>query len=421
MTVNPTPTPGTAPRGRSLKTLTISLAVASALLVLVLAYWQRPGADAGFLRQQATKAAQQGRWAEAEAALGRLADPTPADWLLRAVVATSLDQPEAASRHLAKIPPGGPLAARVALVTSRAELGRFRARPMEDALRLALRLDPKLAEARRSLVYLYGMQGRRPELLEQFAALAEQGPLTFALVQHWCIAHQEQIKEPDELKSTLEHFVENDPEDRWSRLGLARVYRRLGLFDRSKDCLAFLPDSDPEARACRAEVEFDRGDTEALTALLADGPSDHPKLARLRGQVALNRNDGPAAVRSFRLSDAAEPNHGETLYGLAQALRLVGDRAEAERYSRRVAAQRAFRDHLTTLANDHDSKATFCCRLASECEAAGYLPEARAWYRLAIIDDALNRQAQEAVSRLASPGPARDGGPQPSEPNPEPD
>ena len=320
---------GSSHGGRGLKALAISFALASALLAIGVSLRSRPGASTELLRREATKAAQQGRWNEAEAALSRLTDPTPDDWLLRAVVATSLNEPDAASRYLARIPKDGPLAAKVALVTSRAELLRFRARPMEDALRLALRLDPQLAEARRSLVFLYGTQGRRLELLEQFAALAAQGPLTFDLVEHWCIAHQEQIDEPGKLKPTLERFVENDPDDRMSRLGLARVLRQLGQFDRAKDCLARLPDSDPDARACRAEIEFDRGDMEAVTRLLADGPRDHPKLARLRGQLALNRQDGAEAVRCFRLSDAAEPNHRETLYGLAQALRIVGDRDAA--------------------------------------------------------------------------------------------
>jgi hypothetical protein len=130
--------------------------------------------------------------------------------------------------------------------------------------------------------------------------------------------------------------------------------------------------------------------------------------------VALNRQDGPSAVRFFRLSDAAEPNHGETLYGLAQALRIVGDRAAAEPYARRAAAQRTFRDHLNNLNDNHDSKAVFCCRLASECEAAGYLPEARAWYRLAVIADPSQVQAQEALLRLSSTGSGPDGATRPT-------
>ena len=413
MSATGTPVAVSSQGGRRLKTLAIGFAFASVLLVVGVTYRSRSGTDTRVLGQEALRAAQQGRWNEAEAALSRLADPTPEDWLLRAVVATSLDEPEAACRYLARIPGDGPLAAQVALVTSRAELGRFRARPMEDALRLALRLDPKLAEARRSLVFLYGTQGRRLELLEQFAALAAQGPLTFDLVDHWCIGHQEQIDEPDKLKSTLERFVANDPDDRMSRLGLARVFRQLGRFDRAKECLASLPDSDPDARACRAEIEFDRGDMEAATSLLAEGPRDHPKLARLRGHLALNRQDGAKAVRCFRLSDAAEPNHAETIYGLAQALRLVGDRDSAQAYARRAEAQRVLRDHLTNLSANREPRPIVCCRLARDCQAAGYLPEAAAWYRLAIAHDPTNEQAQRALFRLTSSGPAPDGVGQP--------
>ncbi len=400
---------GASQHRRRLTTLAISLALAFTLLAVGITLRLRTSGKTEVLRQAARKAAQQGRWNEAEAVLSRLTDPTADDWLLRALVATSRNEPDAASRYLARIPKDGPLAAQVALVTSRAELGRFRARPMEDALRLALRLDPKLAEARRSLVFLYGTQGRRRELLEQFAALATQGPLTFDLVDHWCIAHQEQINEPAKLRPTLERFVENDPEDRMSRLGLARVYRQLGWFDRAQECLAPLPESDPDARASRAETEFDRGDMEAVSRLLAKGPPDHPKLARLRGDLALNHNDGAEAVRCFRLSDAAEPNNGETLYGLAQALRVVGDRSAAEPYARRAEAQRVLRDHLTNLASNREPRPIVCCRLAQDCESAGYLPEARAWYRLAIAADPLNQQAQAALLRLSSSSPAPEG------------
>ncbi len=145
---------------------------------------------------------------------------------------------------------------------------------------------------------------------------------------------------------------------------------------------------------------------DVATSLLAEGPRDHPKLARLRGQMALNRQDGAEAVRCFRLADAAEPDNGETLYGLAQALRVVGDRSAAQPYARRAEAQRRLRDHLTNLAANREPRPIVCCRLASDCESAGYLAEARAWYRLAIAKDPTNQQAQRALFRLTSSGPA---------------
>jgi tetratricopeptide (TPR) repeat protein len=395
------PDSGVLPRRSPWKTsLGIAIALASGLVVLGTLHRFRPGPGPEQFRQEARIAAQSERWAEAEAALSRLTDLTSEDWLLRAVVATSLDQHDAAVRYLDHIPPGGPFAARVALVTARAELGCYRARPMEEALWLALRLDPKAAEARRLLVYLYGTQGRRLELLEQFKALCEQGPLTFDLVHHWCIAHQSQIKEPGELKPALEKFVENDADDRWSRLGLANVYRQLGLFDRAMSCLGHLPDSDPDARAGRAEIEFDRGDLGAVASLLAEGPSDHAKLARLRGRLALSRDDGARAVEFYQLADKAEPNDRETLYGLAQALRIVGDRAAAEPYARRAEAHRVLREYLYKKGTG-EPRSVVACRLASACEDVGYLPEARAWYRLAISYDPLLTRAQQALYRLS--------------------
>ena len=167
---------GASHRGRLRKSLAISLALVL-LVAAGIGVRARMRGNGELLQQQARKAAAGERWAEAEAALSRLrlSDPAADDWLLRAVVAVNLNKPDAALRYLARIDRNGPLAAQVALVTGRAELGRYRARPMEDALRLALRLDPNLAEARRSLVFLYGTQGRRCELLEQFAALAAQG------------------------------------------------------------------------------------------------------------------------------------------------------------------------------------------------------------------------------------------------------
>ena len=391
--------------GSQPRVLAVLFVLICLLLAAAMAFLFRAGPSNDVLREQARQAGKQGRWAVAEAALSRMTDLGPEDWLLRAVVATSLTNSDAASRYLARIPSDGPLAAQVALVSSRVELARFRARPMEEALRRALRLDPHLAEARRSLVFLYGTQGRRTELLEQFTALAAIGPLTFDLVDHWCIAHQEQINEPEKLRTTLERFVENDPEDRMSRLGLSRVLRQLGRFDRAKECLECLPESDPDARACRAEIEFDRGDMDAVGSLLKEGPRDHPKLARLRGQVALNRQNGAEAVRCFRLSEVAEPNDGETLYGLAQALRVVGDKAAAEPYARRAEAQRVLRDNLTNLASNREPRPIVCCRLATVCETAGFLDEARAWYRLAIAYEPTNQQAQRALYRLTSTKP----------------
>jgi tetratricopeptide (TPR) repeat protein len=388
-------------RGRAVRVAAIATAIALLAFVgmaLFMASWSNPDE----LRRAATEASAAGRWSEADDALRRLAAPTPKDWVLRAAAANNLNDNAAALAYLSRVPPDGPLGAQAALITARIERARYRARPLEQALLRALRLDSTLIEARRLLVFLYGTQGRRVELLAQFALLADEGPLTFDLIRHWCIAHQEQINDPADLKTTLERFVANDPDDRWSRLGLGNVLRQLDRLDQAIQILAPLPESDAEARACRAEVEFARGDLDAVARLVAGPPENHAKLARLRGRLALNRQEGNAALRFFRLSDAVEPNRFETIYGLAQALRQTGDRAAAAPYAQRADAHRALRGLLGRSVDADEPKEALSMRMASACEAAGYVPEARAWYRLATSLDPLDERAQQALYRLSA-------------------
>jgi tetratricopeptide (TPR) repeat protein len=391
--------PRSSQRGHPLRFAALAAAVPLALGALAVAVWPRASPDQ--LRREAVMAARAGHWEQAEAALARVRDPTPTDWLLRAEVAHSLQRDEEALADLTHAPRDGPLAAQAALVVGKIEHRRFHARAMEAALREALRLDPGLIAARRLLVYLYGTQERRAELMEQFAAMAEQGPLTFDLVYHWCLSRGE-IGEPAEAKADLERFVANDPADRSSRLALAAVYRKLNQLDRAAATLAPLPDSDPDARAARAQLALERGDNQAAEALLSGGPQDHPALARLRGRLALARRDGPAAVRFFRKADAAEPGDRDTLFGLGYALRLAGEGAAAESTLRRATEHQTLRNLLVSVADKPDQKPEMLCKLAEACEAVGRAPEARAWYRLAIAADPLYREAQMGLFRLAS-------------------
>jgi Tetratricopeptide repeat len=98
----------------------------------------------------------------------------------------------------------------------------------------------------------------------------------------------------------LQKFVAADPLDRWSRLALADAYYRLNRLDEAERVLEALSASDPGARAKRIAIAIamDRGDFAGAESLLAEGDGSTVDLARLRGQFALNRRDGPAAVRA---------------------------------------------------------------------------------------------------------------------------
>src|SRR5206468_3771936 len=107
--------------------LRIRVAGIAALVVVSLAaltYMAWSAVDPEALRRQGKEAAAAQRWDAAEAALARLPDPTPADWLLRAMVARTRKDDAAASRHLAHVPADGPLAAQAALVAAQIAQGR---------------------------------------------------------------------------------------------------------------------------------------------------------------------------------------------------------------------------------------------------------------------------------------------------------
>jgi tetratricopeptide (TPR) repeat protein len=384
--------------GRLIKSVVGIVVVCTCLTTALL--FLRPGADPAKIRLLANRAAQAGRWDQAKSQLDRLSDPNPGDWLLRAIAAYNLNRLDAAEEALRSIPDDGPLAAQAALWKGRVELSRFRARPMEEALRRALKLDSSLVEARRLLVYLYGTQGRRQDLLEQFTALSKITPLTFELINHWCISHNDILSEPLTLKKDLEKFVAADPGDRWSRIALATNERKLRNFDEADKILGRLRESDPDVLACRVEVAFDRGDYAVAERLLAVGPRDHAQLARQRGRLALHQGDRQAALIEYRLSDAMEPNQSETAYGLMQSL-PVGDPCVAE-LNRRRQAQRKLNEMLATIEKQRLTKVQLCHELGALCEASAYLPEADAWYRLAITLDPMDREAQQAVFRLGS-------------------
>jgi tetratricopeptide (TPR) repeat protein len=354
--------------------------------------WQR--ADAEFLA---------GRYDRAEAALarlGRLRSPTPQDWYLRAKLAMTQNRTDEALADLDRIPDACPLGATARLRTGQIELRRNRWRRAEAALLAATRLDPKLVQPHRELIYIYSMQSRRAALNAQFRALSELSPLTFDEVFRWCLARKTNW-EPREVIETATRCLRADPDDRWSRLALAEALRRVGRVDDAEAALTPLPELDPEARVLRVEIALDRGGARAAESLLAGENANHPLLVRLQGRMALARHDGPSALRHFRVAYHADPDDRDTLFGLAAALTLVGDAAAAAPY---LAASRAH-DHLSSLvqraaasANRDDLK--LLLQLGAACEAVHRLPEARAFYELAIQKDPLDAETQRSFRRV---------------------
>jgi predicted Zn-dependent protease len=365
--------------------------------------WRANRADPNAIFRVAEQAYRSGRYIEAKAALKRLAlqrPPTAGDGYLRAMVAVGLGRDQDALVELAGIPDDHPLAPLAQLRRGQAEIRLGRARPAESAFLAAIQLLPRAVQPHKELVYIYNIQHRQAELDGQLGALLELNVLDFQLVLHWTKTRNTVWNPSGDLPS-LEKFVAADPADRWSRLALVAALRRLNRLDEAERALAALPHADADVRACRIQIAMDRGDFAAAESALVDGPKDNAELARLGGQLALQRRDGRLALEHFRVALDAEPTDRVALAGMATALRLVGQPDAAQPFLESAARH----DQLwqlvaraATTEGERDPKIPHQLGLA--CAAAGRQKEARAWLRLAIQRDPLDAVGQQVLFEL---------------------
>jgi tetratricopeptide (TPR) repeat protein len=342
------------------------------------------------------------RFDQSEVAMKRLAklrEPTPDDHMLRGQLALVRNDNDAALSELASVPDSHEIAPQARLQQGQIELRRDRARAAERFFLEAIRLKPTLAQARKELIFVYGFQLRRADLYEQFRALSEIEPLRFDQVLLWGQLRGV-VWNSFESDQQLSRFLAADPTDRASRLGLVDTYRRTNRFEEANDRLAPLSNDDPAARALRVQIALDLGDLDSAETLLAGGPRQHNGLALLRGRMALARGEDNAAAAHFRDALAADPDHRESLLGLALVLRRLGA-PDAPVFLDALAQIEKLSAVMQRAAVPGAGKNPELLRdLGSACAEVGRLPEARAWYALAIELDPLDTRAQQALYRL---------------------
>jgi tetratricopeptide (TPR) repeat protein len=363
------------------------------------------GKDPGRLRARIEAEVAAGRWEPAEAAIARLERRqalTTADRMLKARIAAARGRFDEALAALEHVGDEDPQAVPARLMEGQIALKAHRLRAAEAAARRALQLDPNRNEARFLLIYADTLRMHREEFKEQFRVLAQRVPLGFDHVLLWCQGRMS-FWDPEKATAALEQFLATDPDDRLLRLAWAEGLRRLGRVAEAESALAVLPRSDPDAQAARARLALECRDVRAAEALVAQGPEDHPGLARLRGRLALLRHDATAAVRHYQAAFAAEPDHPDAARGLGQALTLAGNAAAAVPYLDLAKRQAALSSLLQRAASSPHSRddPKLLRDLGAACEALGYRPEARAWYQLAIARNPLDPDAQHALYRLA--------------------
>jgi tetratricopeptide (TPR) repeat protein len=373
------------------------------LIVGIVANRRRLEADPERLYLRAEAMLKAGQFAEADVALRQLAKlraPLPGDRFLLAEVRAALDRPEEAMAEFAAIPDDYPLAPVARLRTGQIQIRRGLTRPAEAAFLASLKILPRGVQPRKELVFIYNIQHRQAELDAVLGELLDLDALDFPYVLHWTKTRNT-VWNPNGDLPALEKFVAADPEDRHSRLALVEAFRRLDRLGDAERVLAPLPPTDPGARTKRVLLAIDRGELAAAESMLAEGAGDNPQLARLRGQLALRRRDGAAAIRHFRIALAADPIDRLALSGMGTALGLIGQPDAARPY------QEAARRHddiwklvsrAATTEGERDPKLPR--QLGMACAAVGRNQEARAWLRLAIGRDPLDAESQHALFKL---------------------
>ena len=112
------------------------------------------------------------------------------------------------------------------------------------------------------------------------------------------------------------------------------------------------------------------------------------------------------AAREFRVALGLDPTNREALEGLSAVLQQLGDGPGAASAQKRSAQWR----HLTSLLQRSRvfrirKDKTFLIQLGEACEALDQFPEARAWYRLALVEDPLDPAVQKSLYRVRDRSP----------------
>jgi tetratricopeptide (TPR) repeat protein len=346
-----------------------------------------------------------GRWDLARTSLKRVERIRPRtglDLMLEAQLAVAENQPAEAFADLSRIPENHPIAAQGHLLAGRLWREQHCLKKAEAELRRALKLKPSLLEAHKELVYILGIQGRRREVDAEFHALARLTPLSHHDLFTWALTHFTQWS-PD-IVEDLDGFIKADPNDRYSRLAvvellLERPGEEVGAY--IQRILEPLPEADADALALRVEFAFNRGQVEEAERLLARAPANHPRTARIRGEIALRRHDFDAAIKYFKEALTGEPYDRVSPMHLAQALQLKGEKAAADVYLARVRRLNSIYNLIIRVRSaNHQNQTSDLAELGKACEEAGLNEEARGWHTLAITMNPLDTNAQQALARL---------------------
>jgi tetratricopeptide (TPR) repeat protein len=372
-----------------------------------LSSWARLRFDPDHIWNEAQTAFLEGRFEDADATLAwirRFRSPMDRDRTLEAQIAAALGQTERALAGLLGIPEGSRYAGQAYLFAGRLERQRHRVSAAESHLRRAIRVEPRLVEAHRELICIYGIQSRRREVDAEFRALARLVSVNYHDLYTWALTRFSRWN--TDVARDLEKFIEADPNDRDSRLALAKI---LSLEAKNEveleSALAGLPESDPAALAARARYRLSHGEPGKVDAMLRLAPAGHAAIDQFRGQVAMQRRDFATAVKAYRSAMALEPTDRVLTFEFGRALASAGDTEAAKPHFDRARRLDAVYDLLMRLRPpNREGDPAEAIQMGKALEAAHLTDVARCWFELAVSQDPTNTEAQKGLHGLPRKG-----------------
>jgi len=195
----------------------------------------------------------------------------------------------------------------------------------------ALRIDPKLLEARMHMVFIYITNGQKPKAREEVELLREEYPNDVGV--HFTRGYLARLDaDYDRALRSFDRMVRLNPNERVvTSFHRARIFMYQGRYDEALDEInqgAELEADHPLIQTFKARVLYYRGEVDAATRILEDVLERHPQMDGIRPILATclsaqGKHELANKQLTQRVKVAAAADH-DIAYWLASAYLLQG-------------------------------------------------------------------------------------------------
>jgi serine/threonine-protein kinase len=195
----------------------------------------------------------------------------------------------------------------------------------------ALRIDPKLLEARMHMIFIYITNGQKPKARQEIELLRDEYPNDVGV--HFTRGYLARLDaDYDRALRSFERMVRLNPNERVvTSFHRARIFMYQGLYEEALDEInqgAALEADHPLIQTFKARVLYYRGEVDAATRILEDVLERHPQMDGIRPILATclsaqGKHELANQQLTERVKVAAAADH-DIAYWLASAYLLQG-------------------------------------------------------------------------------------------------